>query len=201
MNQVLAIDQPKSTYFLPAKFYNSAADIIKHINNVTQKFTVTRKIGNVSAKRKGIFLKYEQEKVHINLNYGYGIHLGSDICDFLGIQHRNITPNKRGHIVMREKEQFECLPIANERHKPTTLLVCTDLIKSEFFGSGKLPLLKAIVCGNENSDSYYFNPITFCNLNKSHFESFNIKILEPENKIVKFGKIPVYFQLVFRKKL
>ena len=91
----------------------------------------------VSTKKRGIVFKYEERKVQIHLNFGYGIHLGRDICQVLGIKNEKIIPNKLGHIVMREGQQYETVPIINEQinESPTqsTIFVCTDLIKNQYF--------------------------------------------------------------------
>ena len=54
---------PKNTYFLPSQ--SPVEEIITYINHVTLKFTVTQTVKCVSAKRRGIVLKYEEGKVHI----------------------------------------------------------------------------------------------------------------------------------------
>ena len=195
---------PKNTYLMPPQ--NSVTEIVKYINRVTQKFMVTREVNGVSIKKRGILLKYEGGLVHILLNFGLGLHLGKDICEVLRIKNETITPNKHGHIVMREGQKFKSMPIINEKiinepRKQSTVFICTDLIKTEFFGTGKLPLLKAVLPGNSEISHYNFHPISFCNLNKTHFESFSIKIIDQDGKIVNLGDLPIFFQLVFRKKL
>ena len=195
---------PKNTYLMPPQ--NSVTEIVKYINRVTQKFTVTRDVNGVSTKKRGILLKYLGGLVHIELNFGFGLHLGKDICQVLGIKNETISPNKHGHIVMRKGQKFKSVPIKNEKivnesRKQSTVFITTDLIKTEFFGSGKLPLLKAILPGNSEISHYNFHPISFCNLNKTHFESFSIKITNQNGKIVNLGDLPIFFQLVFRKKV
>jgi hypothetical protein len=198
-----ALNMPKSTFLMPNQ--TSVADVVKYINRVTQKFMVTREVNGVAGKKRGIVLKYESGFVRILLNFGFGLHLGKDICKVLGIKNETITPNKHGHIVMREGQIFKSIPIINENinepRKQSTVFICTDLIKNEFFGDSKLPLLKAVLLENTEISQYNFNPIAFCNLNKTHFESFSIKIIDQNGKIVNLGDLPIFFQLVFRKKV
>ena len=80
-----ALNMPKHTFLMPSQ--SSVAEIVKYINHVTQKFTVTRIVKGVSTKKSGIALKYEEGKIHIHLNHGFGLHLGRDICEVLGIKN------------------------------------------------------------------------------------------------------------------
>ena len=109
--------------------------------------------------------------------------MGRDICQVLGIKNEKIIPNKLGHIVMREGQLYETVPIINkqinESPKQSTIFVCTDLIKNQYFESKTLPLLKAVICGSEeNLREYDFHPATFCELAKNHFKTINIKIMD-----------------------
>ena len=146
-----ALNIPKHTFLMPSQ--SSVAQIVKYINHVTQIFAVTRIVKGVSTKKRGIVLKYEKGKIHIHLNHGFGLHLGRDICQVLGIKNEKIIPNKLGHIVMREGQQYETVPIINEQinksPEQSTVFVCTDLIKNQYFESKTLPLLKAVICGSE----------------------------------------------------
>ena len=154
-----ALNKPKNTFLMPN--LSSVAEVVKYLNQVTQKYTVSRIAKNnfphgVSTKKRGIVFKYEERKVKIHLNFGYGIHLGSDICQVLGIKNENIIPNKLGHVVMREDLQYETVPILNEQinenPKESTIFVCTDLIKNQYFESKTLPILKAVICGSEEEN-------------------------------------------------
>ena len=128
-----ALNLPKGTFLMPSQ--NSVEEIVEYINQVTQKYTVTRLVNGVATKKRGIFLKYEEGKVDIELNFGYGIHLGKDICKALGIKNEYIIPNKLGHVVMREGQQYETISIINEKidksYKNSIVYICTDLIKTE----------------------------------------------------------------------
>ena len=143
--------------------------------------------------------------MQIHLNFGYGIHLGRDICRILGIKNDKIIPNELGHIVMKEGQPYETVPIINEQinenPKQSTVFVCTDLIKNQYFESKTLPILKAVICGNEeNFREYDFHPATFCELAKKHFETINIKIMNRTSAQLNLREEPMFFQLEFRKK-
>ena len=200
-------NKPKNTLLLPTN-QTSVTGVVEYLNRVTKKYMVSRVDKNFPhgpvVKKRGIFFKYENGKVQIQLNFGYAIHLGSDICRVLGIKNQNIIPNKLGHIVMREGQQYETLPILNDQiyisSEHSTALVCTDLVKNMYFESKTLPLLKAIICeSGENLKPFDFHPATFCELAKNHFESINIKILNQATAEIYLRDEPMYFQLEFRK--
>ena len=189
---------------------SSVAEVVKYLNQVTERYSVTRIPKNfphgASTKKRGILFKYIGKKVQIHLNFGYGIHLGSDICQILGIKNDKIIPNKLGHIVMREGQPYETVPVINEQinenPKQSTVFVCTDLIKNQYFESKTLPILKAVICGNEeNFREYDFHPATFCELAKNHFETINIKIMNRTSAQMNLREEPMFFQLEFRKKV
>ena len=104
---------------------------------------------------------------------------------------------------MREDQQYETMPIINEQidesPKQSTVFVCTDLIKNQYFESKTLPLLKAICGSEENLRQYDFHPATFCELAKNHFESINIKIIDRTTAQMHLRDEPMFFQLEFRK--
>ena len=189
---------------------SSVAEVVKYLNQVTERYSVTRIPKNfphgTSNKKRGILFKYIDKKVQIHLNFGYGIHLGRDICQILGIKNDKIIPNKLGHIVMREDQPYETEKVVNEQinenPKQSTVFVCTDLIKNQYFESKTLPILKAVICGNEeNFSEYDFHPATFCELAKNHFETIDIKIMTRSGAQLDLREEPMFFQLEFRKNL
>jgi len=202
------LNTPKKTFFMPSK--TTVAEVVEYLNKLTQKYVVTRIPNNfphgVSTKKRGILFKYVDKKVQIHLNFGYGIHLGRDICQILGIKNEKIIPNKLGHIVMRESQPYYTVPILNEQisenSHESTVFICTDLIKNQYFESKTLPILKAVICGNGKTfREYDFHPATFCELAKNHFETIDIKIMNRTGAQLNLREEPIYFQLEFRKKV
>ena len=196
------LNTPKKTFLMPNK--TTVAEVLEYLNKVTERYSVTKISKNfphgVSTKKRGILFKYIDKKVQIHLNFGYGIHLGRDICRILGIKNEKIIPNKLGHIVMREGQPYETVPILNENSQESTVFVCTDLVKNQFFESKTLPLLKAVICGiGEHYREYDFQPATFCELAKNHFETINIKIMNRTGAQLNLREEPMFFQLEFRK--
>ena len=199
----IGLHAPKKSFFMPTK--STVAEVVEYLNQITQKYTVTKIPNNFphGVSKRGIFFKYTNKKVQIQLNFGYGIHLGADICRVLGIKNDKIIPNKLGHVVMREGEKYESIPIINEQingYRGQTVFVCTDLVKNQFFESKTLPLLKAVICEDEdNYREYDFHPATFCELAKNHFETINIKIMNRTGDQLNLREEPMFFQLEFRK--
>ena len=76
------------------------------------------------------------------------------------------------------------------------------MIKNQYFESKTLPILKAVICGNEeNFREYDFHPATFCELAKNHFDTINIKIMNQTSAQLNLREEPMFFQLEFRKKV
>ena len=203
-----ALNKPKNSFLMPS--LSSVPEVVKYLNQVTERYSVTIIQKNfphgASSKKRGILFKYIDKKMQIHLNFGYGIHLGSDICQILGIKNDKIISNKLGHSVMREGQPYYTVPVINEQinenPQQSTVFVCTDLIKNQYFESKTLPILKAVICGNgENFREYDFHPATFYELAKNHFETIDIKIMNRARGQLNLREEPIFFQLEFRKKV
>ena len=200
------LNTPKKSFVIPPK--STVAEVVQYLNQITEKYSIAKIKKNfphgAATEQRGILFKYIDKKVQIQLNFGYGIHLDRDICQVLGIKNEKIIPNKLGHIVMREGQPYETVPIVNEQinenSQESTVFVCTDLVKNQFFESKTLPLLKAVICGNGvQYREYDFHPASFCELAKNHFESINIKIMNQTGAQMNLREEPMFFQLEFRK--
>ena len=177
---------------LPSKYYTTVHEIIDFIHLQTKKYLFTKKIDGISTKIRGIEIKFSDKKVSISLKRKFRIFLGSDICDILGIpfSQNSFTGDITGGIV------------ENALSVPNSVFVLLDIIRDQYFGDKKMKIIKTIFCSNKsNVTSKSFYPIEYCDLHKTHFESFNIKFVDAKMKLIKFVDEKIFMQLHFQEKV
>ena len=197
----LNLDTPKQIILLPSKFYN-ADEVVEIIKNKVRK-VVVKTINGKPKEFKAITVHYNSKtkKVTIVTKFGYAIHLDTDICTLLGFKPNVGIRNYSNHYLIKGTRVGEYQIV---KQIPTkTIFVYTSLIKDQYFESKQAPLLKVIHVNNntnnKDSEGHRFNPIDFCPLNKSHFESIDIKLFGDNNKPVFFKEGKVLMVLMFQK--
>ena len=136
--------------------------------------------------------------------YQYAIQFSSDIARMLGfpLAHNDEWNGLFSNIIEGEKKgDFHATTSAGLN----TLYVYTDIIKEQFVGGSRAPLLRIINLTREiNNDEYTskkFDRIYFAPLKSSHFDSINIRIYDDTGELINFEYGKVVVVLEFRKSL
>ena len=122
-----------------------------------QQYSFKQKIGDITKKVRAIDIDFNDNRVKLNIKRKFGIILGEDICQILGLSRLCSNVISKGEYVGEN--------ITNEQNPPSTIFIECDIIKQQYYADTKKQMIKAIFCPNKSDiTSYYFFPIEYYKL-------------------------------------
>ena len=196
-------DSIKGTITIPPGYYGTVSKLIETINEAgLKKYTVKADKNEEGGKHITLAYDVNEKRVTVHTYYQYAIQFGSDIARMLGfpLAHNGVWEGLFSNIIEGEKKgDFHATTSAGLN----TLYVFTDIIKEQFVGGTRAPLLRIINLTREiNNDEYTsktFDRLYFAPLKSSHFDSINIRIYDDTGELINFEYGKVVVVLEFRK--